>query len=98
MSESNIQKKNVYSIQEHSGVNDSASVVQSANETAMLNYHISPLEVASHYLRLLQLPSHVIRPIILLLPQPSTSNAKTFYGKCVTKQKKKNVPSQNNSV
>ena len=53
----------MYSTQEHSSVNESASVVQSAHETAMLNYQISPLEVASHYLRLLQLPSEVIHPL-----------------------------------
>ena len=100
MSESNTEEQNVCSSQEYSGGNASASVVQSANErthSAELSDHSfrSTIPLSS------STPASVTRTssdhTANSLPQPSTSSAKTFDDKFVTKRKRKKVPSENKS-
>ena len=100
MSESNTLEQNVFSSQEHSGGIASASVAQSANETtqsAVLSDHsfrnTIPLSLST--------PASVTRSssdhTALSFPHPSTSHAKIFDDKFVTKRNKKKIPSENKS-
>ena len=101
MSESNAQEKKVHSTQEHLGVYKSASVVQSANETAH-NARLSDQSLRRSIPLSFPTPASVAGNssghTAAGLPQSSTSNAKTFNDKFVTKQKEKKVPSQSKSV
>ena len=99
-SDSNTQEQNVSSSQEHSGSNGSASNVQSVNERTH-SAELSDQSFKSTIPLSSSTPASVLRTssdhTASRSPQPSTSNAKPFDDKFVTKRKKKKVPSENKS-
>ena len=98
MSESNTQEQNVCSSQEHSGGIASASVAQSANETthsAVLSDHSFRNTILFSSSTPASVTCTSFNHTALSLPKPSTSYAKRFDDKFVTKRNKKKIPSEN---